>query len=285
MRSRILCLENINMSNAEPLWPNGAPGAKGNEPNDKPTLTTFLPEPAVATGASIVVCPGGGYGGLATDHEGVKVARWLNSIGVAAFMLEYRHAGRGYAHPAPLQDAQRAIRTVRGRAGSLGPDPERIGIMGFSAGGHLASTASTHFDAGTAAAADAIERVSCRPDFSVLVYPVITFTQPFCHVGSRENLIGKNPDPQLQKSLSNELMVTPDTPPTFLVHSQDDTAVPPENSIAYYQACTAAKVPVEMHILQGGWHGWGMCDDGQPHSIWTSLLAMWMKYRGLLTKN
>jgi len=174
----------------ELLWPNGAPGAKGDKPEDKPTLTIFLPERSKANGTAVVICPGGGYGFLATDHEGKQIAEWLNSLGVAGFMLEYRHLGRGYGHPAPLQDAQRAIRTVRARAAQWNVNPTRIGIIGFSAGGHLASTAGTHFDKGDPQAADIIERASSRPDFMILCYPVIDFGEPYNNQGSQENLIG-----------------------------------------------------------------------------------------------
>jgi alpha-beta hydrolase superfamily lysophospholipase len=177
----------------ELLWPKGAPGAKGDKPADKPTLTIWLPKPELANGAAVVICPGGGYGALAVDHEGKQIAEWLNSFGVAGFVLQYRHHGRGYQHPAPLQDAQRAIRTVRARAEEFKIDPKRIGILGFSAGGHLASTAGTHFDRGDPSAADPIERASCRPDFMVLCYAVITLGEPYTHGGSQANLLGKTP--------------------------------------------------------------------------------------------
>src|SRR5271166_6114900 len=196
------------------LWPAGAPGAKGNDPEqDIPTLTVWLAKPETATGAAVVVCPGGGYGMLASDHEGRQVAEWLNSLGVSAFVLKYR-LGPRYHHPAMLQDAGRAIRTVRALGRKWGVDPNRIAILGFSAGGHLASTAGTHFDAGKPDAADPVDRLSCRPDFMVLVYPVISFTAPFTHKGSRSNLLGKTPDAGLEENLSNEKQVTAQTPPT-----------------------------------------------------------------------
>ncbi len=242
----------------ELLWPQGAPGAKGDQPADKPTLTIFLPDEQKATGTAVVICPGGGYGGLATDHEGHQIARWFNTFGVAGFMLEYRHRGRGYGHPAPLQDAQRAIRTVRSRAAQWKIAPERIGIMGFSAGGHLASTAGTHFDRGNPNADDPIERVSCRPDFLILCYPVITFDEPFTHRGSRVNLLGANADPELVRSLSNEKQVTPQTLPTFLFHTDEDKGVPAENSVQFYLALRRAGVPAEMHIYRAGQHGLGL---------------------------
>ncbi len=228
------------LSAAEPttvlLWPQGAPGAKGDTPNDKPTLTVWLPPAAKVNGTAVVICPGGGYEVLATGHEGRDIAAWLNSLGVAGVMLEYRHHGRGYQHPAPLEDAQRAIRTVRACAAQWKINPGRIGVMGFSAGGHLASTVGTHFDAGKPAADDPIERVSCRPDFMILCYGVIALGEPFSHHGSQESLLGKNPSPELVRSLSNEKQVTPQTPPTFLFHTDEDTVVSPENSILFYLA-------------------------------------------------
>jgi len=186
----------------ELLWPNGAPGAAGSEDADRPTLSIHLPAPEMAVGAGVVVCPGGGYRALAMDHEGQQIAQWLNSLGVAAFVLKYR-LGPRYRHPAPLQDAQRAIRTVRLRAREFGLAPDRIGIWGFSAGGHLASTAATHFDAGNPAAAEPLERLSSRPDFAILAYPVISFTTEFSHRGSLNNLLGENPDPKLVELLSS----------------------------------------------------------------------------------
>jgi acetyl esterase/lipase len=221
----------------ELLWAAGAPGAVGTEDADKPTLTFWQAPAELANGCGVVVCPGGGYGALAVDHEGKQIAEWFNSFGVTAVMLKYRHAPR-YKHPTPMQDVQRAIRTVRSRAAELAVDPARIGIMGFSAGGHLASTAATKFDDGHTDAADAIDRVSCRPDFAILCYPVITMTDPFTHKGSRNNLLGKEPDEKLVQLMSNETQVTAKTPPTFLFHTTEDTAVPPENSILF---CTFTK--------------------------------------------
>jgi acetyl esterase/lipase len=267
----------------EPLWPDGAPGALGTKPQDVPTLTAYLPDPAKATGAAVVICPGGGYGTLAMNHEGHDVAHWLNSIGVAGLLLKYRHAP--YRHPVPLQDAQRALRTARHRAKEWHLDPQRVGILGFSAGGHLASTAGTHFDAGKPDAADPIERQSCRPDFMVLVYPVISFTTKFAHTGSRNNLLGKEPSPELVKSLSNETQVTPQTPPTFLVHTSEDRGVPPENSVLFYLALREAKVPAEMHIFEKGPHGFGLAPKDPVLSEWPRLCAAWLGKRGLLKKD
>lgn len=268
----------------ELLWPDGAPGAKGNEAKDKPTLTINPAPNGTSTGTGVVVCPGGGYGGLAVGHEGRDIAAWLNSLGVAAFVLEYRHRNKGYGHPAPLQDAQRALRTVRSRAGEWNLRPDRIGILGFSAGGHLASTAGTHFDAGRPDADDPIERVGCRPDFMVLVYPVISFTTDYMHRGSRRNLLGPNPDPDLVKSLSNETQVTARTPPTFLMHTNEDRGVPAENSVLFYLALRKANVPAELHIYATGRHGLGLAPGVLGTSSWPRRCADWMKGLGLLDK-
>ena len=266
----------------ELLWPDGAPGAKGNEDGDKPTLTICLPDKETATGTAIVICPGGGYGHLSMDREGQQIADWLNSIGVAGFILKYRHGGVGYGHPAPLQDAQRAIRIVRNRAEEWGINPQRIGIMGFSAGGHLASSAGTHFQNNYYEPKDAIDKMSCRPDFMVLLYPVITMEDAYTHKGSKRNLLGENPDPQLVENLSNEKQVTDKTPPTFLVHSSQDTTVPAENSVFFYLALRKAGVPAEMHIYQNGSHGTAIEKKFGVISTWPERCTEWMKVRGLL---
>ncbi len=269
-------------SPAEPevrlLWPSGAPGAVGSEDADTPSFTIFLPPAPKATGTGIVVCPGGGYQMLAMDHEGRQIARWLNSIGVAAFILKYRHAPH-YHHPAPLTDAKRALRLVRFGAAGFRVAPDAIGIWGFSAGGHLASTLCTHFDAGDANASDPIERVSCRPDFLVLAYPVISFTTEFTHQGSLRNLLGENPDPNLVGQFSNEKQVTKDTPPTFLFHTDEDDGVPAENSVLFYLALRKAGVPAELHIYQHGHHGVGLAPTDQVLSSWSDRLADWLKTR------
>jgi acetyl esterase/lipase len=271
----------------EPLWPKGAPGAKGTEAADRPTLTVFLPAADKANGCAVVICPGGGYGGVVDTYEGKDVARWLNEKGVAAFVLRYRHAPR-YRHPAPLEDAQRALRTVRARAAEWKVDPRRIGIMGFSAGGHLASTAGTHFDDGKPDADDPIDRASCRPDFLVLAYPVITLKEPHVHKGSRDNLLGDKPSKELLDSLSNDEQVTAKTPPTFLFHTSEDTVVPPENSVLFYLALRRHKVPAELHVYEKGRHGVGLATGagGTPNdpvlTTWKEHLADWMKGRGLL---
>jgi acetyl esterase/lipase len=265
------------------LWPAGAPGAVGTEPVDKPKITIYRAPADKATGASVVVCPGGGYGVVAADHEGKRVAEWLSGFGVTAFVLQYR-LGPRYHHPAPLQDAQRAIRLVRSKAREFGIDARRVGILGFSAGGHLTSTAGTHFDAGRAGDPDAIEHESSRPDFMVLAYPVISLVAPYTHKGSLENLIGKNPDPKLVESLSNELQVTKDTPPTFLFHTADDPGVPVENSVVFFEALRKAGVPAEMHIFAKGPHGVGLAPKDPALSAWPSLCAAWMKGLGVLDR-
>jgi acetyl esterase/lipase len=274
-----------------PLWPAGAPGALGkdaggeNNPGDIPTITVFKPEKP--NGAAIVICPGGGYGFLATDHEGKQVAEWLNSVGITGVMLKYRLAPK-YKHPIMLQDAQRALRTVRSKAKEWGLDPKRVGIIGFSAGGHLASTAGTHFDQGKADADDPIERVSSRPDVLMLGYPVIAIDTEYAHAGSRDNLLGKDPDKALLHSLSNETQVTKDTPPTFLVHTNADNGVVPENSILFALALRRAKVPVELHIFERGQHGLGL-GNGAPRynvapdpafGLWPKLAEVWLKNQG-----
>ncbi len=268
----------------ELLWPEGAPGAKGTAEGDKPSLTIYLPPPEKATGTAVVICPGGGYGHLAVDHEGHQIAQWLNSFGVAGFIVQYRHSasGAGYGHPAPLQDAQRAIRTVRSRAKEWGVDPGRIGIIGFSAGGHLASSAATHFNESLGEPKDQTDRVSCRPDFAILVYPVISFTEPFTHTGSRKNLLGANADAKLIEKMSSERQVTPQTPPTFLIHTWEDRVVPAENSISFYLALRKAKVPAEMHIFLKGAHGFGLGQKLAGASAWPGLCQKWMEESGLL---
>jgi acetyl esterase/lipase len=265
----------------EPLWPEGAPGARGTEEVDKPTLAAYPVAQGRGVGTAVIVCPGGGYVGLSMEKEGDQFARWLNSLGVTAFVLKYR-LGPKYHHPVELGDAQRAIRTVRARAADYRVLPDRIGIMGFSAGGHLASSAGTHFDAGNASAGDPIDRVSSRPDFLVLGYPVIAFTTSYVHKGSMRALLGDNPDPKLVELMSNELQVTPQTPPTFLFHTTTDTVVPVENSVLFYMALRKAGVPAEMHIYERGPHGVGLAQTDEALSSWPSRLADWLRGRGLL---
>lgn len=262
------------------LWPEGAPGAVGSADDDKPTVRIYSPEKP--NGAAIVICPGGGYGILAYDHEGTQVAQWLNSIGVTGVVLQYRHSPK-YRHPTPLSDAQRAIRYVRANAASLKVAPSRIGVMGFSAGGHLASTVSTHFDAGTADAKDPIDRVSCRPDFSVLCYPVISIKDEYAHKGSGKNLLGdKADDPALLENLSNYTQVNDKTPPAFLFHTNEDKGVRVENALAYYGALVKHNVPAELHIYQNGPHGVGLADGEPGAKNWRVELAAWLQTNGFL---
>lgn len=264
-----------------PLWEGGAPGALGNEDADRPSLTIY--HPRQGTGTAVIVAPGGGYGALAMNHEGRQIAGWFNALGVTAFVLKYR-LGPRYRHPIELGDAQRAIRLVRSRAAEFSIAPGRIGMMGFSAGGHLTSTAGTHFDGGKPDAADAIDRASSRPDFLILGYPVISFDPAITHGGSLRNLLGDKPDPALVENLSNDLRVTADTPPTFLFHTNADTGVPAENSVRFYLALRKAKVPAELHIFEPGPHGVGLALGDPVLGAWPMLLANWLRARGLLTR-
>ncbi len=264
------------------LWPNGAPGALGDQDVDRPSITIFLPTKNQASGTGVIVCPGGSYTALAMNHEGRQVANWLNSLGIAAFVLKYR-LGPKYHHPVEIGDAQRAIRIVRTHAVEYGVVPDRVGIMGFSAGGHLASTAGTHFDGGNQSDPDPIQHAGSRPDFLVLGYPVISLTTPYTHKGSLRNLLGESPDSKQMESLSNELQVTGQTPPTFLFHTTEDRTVPVENSVLFYLALRKAGVPAEMHIFEKGPHGVGLALRDPVLAMWPDLLAHWLRERGLLT--
>jgi acetyl esterase/lipase len=265
------------------LWENGAPGALGSGDADQPTLTLYTPLDSAASGTAVIVAPGGGYQFLATNHEGRQVADWLNALGITAFILKYR-LGPRYHHPIELGDAQRAVRLVRARAEEFAIRPDRVGLMGFSAGGHLASTAGTHFEPGDPQAADPVDRVSSRPDFLILAYAVISFTAPYAHQGSARNLLGEHPDPELLRELSNDLHVTRHTPPTFLFSTSADAAVPPENSVAFYLALHKAGVPAELHIFENGPHGVGLDLSDPALGEWPTLLTNWLRSRGLLTK-
>jgi acetyl esterase/lipase len=264
-----------------PLWPNGAPGAQGTGDKDIPTITVYLPRSTRAGMTAVIVAPGGGYVNLAMNHEGRQVANYMNSQGVIAFVLKYR-LGPKYHHPIELGDAQRALRTLRANAAAWRINPDRIGIMGFSAGGHLAMSASTHFDAGKADAADPIDRVSSRPDFSILGYPVISLIAPWTHKGSKNALLGPDADPALAKSLSGEESVTKDTPPTFIFQTNADTTVPAENATYYYLALRKNGVPAEMHIFEKGPHGVGLAMDDPALSEWSKLLSNWMRVHELM---
>ena len=264
------------------LWPQDAPGALGEEDKDIPTLTVYSPEPDKATGAGMVVCPGGGYNGLA-QHEGEHYARWLNQQGIVGLVLKYRLASGGYHYPSMCQDVARAMRYVRASADKFGLDPNRIGVMGSSAGGHLASWILTHFDDGQSDADDPIERQSSRPDLGILCYPVISMSPGIGHAGCRKNLAGDNSSPELLESLSTELCVTPQTPPCFLWHTYEDGAVKMENSVEFAAALRRSGVPLELHIYEKGHHGLGLGSreyDPAQWLPWTTECARWLKEQG-----
>ena len=261
-----------------PLWPGGAPGAQGKAEADIPAVSVYLPA-ANPTHTVIVVAPGGGYQHLALDHEGLQVAQWLNAHGVAAVVLRYR-LGPTYHHPIELGDAQRAIRFARAHAPAWGVQPDHVGMWGFSAGGHLTATAGTHYDGGNPSAEDHMERVSSKPDFLILAYPVISFDPAIQHAGSRKYLLGDSPDPSLVTSLSNEQQVNAQTPPTFLFHTSDDPVVPVANSIVFYQALVKNKVPAELHIFRHGPHGVGLAQANPELSGWPDLLYHWLHENG-----
>jgi len=265
-----------------PLWQNGAPGANGTEAKDIPMAIVRLPESDSPTGA-LIICPGGGYGGLAMGHEGTEMAEWANQMGLAAIICDYRHRGKGYGHPAPLQDAQRTIRTVRAKAKEWNIDAKRVGILGFSAGGHLVSTVLTRFDSGNPMSDDAIERESSRPDYGILAYPVILFGQPGTHKGSERNLLGDSPDPKLLASFQSDMNVTKETPPTFLFHTIEDNAVPPQNSVAFYAAMIQKGVPGELHIFEKGQHGVGLARKIPGTSDWSNVCRRWLEAKQFVT--
>lgn len=290
MTAAIVAIWLTAASAAEPpsvtIWPGPAPGvsktgeAESFEDNrvyhvNDPSLIVYLPPTGTSNGQAVIVCPGGGYTRLAIGHEGHDIARWLNSLGITAFILKYRMYD--YGQPAPLADAQRAIRFVRSRAKVYGVNPGNIGIMGFSAGGHVASSAGTHFDDRVNASVDDIDRLSARPDFMILIYPVVTMNDGVTHAGSKKNLIGDSPSADLVKFYSNELHVTKTTPPAFIVHASDDTAVPVENSLGIYRALVANGVPAEMHIYETGGHGFGLGTGKGPAKSWPGLCAAWLK--------
>lgn len=246
-----------------------------------PDIAVYLPSKRFATGQAVVICPGGGYWILAYDLEGTDIARYLNSIGVAGIVLKYRLPTYGNtidSYKVPLMDAQQAMRLVRAHASDWNIDPSKIGVMGFSAGGHLASTLGTHFDSGNPAATDPVQKQSCRPDFMILMYPVISFTADCCHTGSREALLGKNPSPELVKSFSNELQVSDDTPPAFFVHADNDTGVPVENTLLMYEALRKKKIPAELHILSEGEHGFGLGGSNNHIASWSENLKLWLNW-------
>lgn len=261
-----------------PLWPQGAPGALGSAPTDIPTITPYLPAPGKASGAALLICPGGGYAHL-SPHEGEGYARFFSANGITCFVLAYRLGTNGYHYPAMFQDVSRALRYVRAHAADWSVDPHRIGIVGSSAGGHLAATLLTHFDAGKPDDPDPIERQSDRPDLGILCYPVITMGAN-THAGSKANLLGPNPPPALVTLLSNELQVTSDTPPCFLFHTWEDKTVKVENTLAFADALRAHGVPFDLHIYEHGGHGMGLGGPwDQPDKLhpWTRDCIYWLK--------
>ncbi len=275
-----------------PLWPEGVPNAKpslGEEHLEQghisnvsiPTLTFYGPAIDRPNGTAVIICPGGGYTRLSTEREGVQYANWLSTLGVTSFVLKYRMAEFG--HPAPLQDVLRAVRIVRSRAAEFKIDADRIGVMGSSAGGHLAASAGTLFDHADGKTGAPLDSVNARPDFLILMYPVITMYDPVAHVGSRENLIGTHPTPELTRLMSVEKQVTAQTPPTLLIQTQEDKTVPVDNSILFFQALTRAHVPAEMYLFEHGSHGMGMRDGLGTASNWPKRAEEWLRARGLLT--
>lgn len=279
-----LAINSFAQGKETPLWANGTPGAKGNTPRDIPTLTPFFAPADNNFGSAIVICPGGGYGGLAS-HEGPTYAQFLQKHGINAFVLKYRLGSAGYRHPIMLGDAARAIRTVRANAKKWKIDPEKIGIMGSSAGGHLASTAITHFDNGDSKSRDPIDRVSSRPNAGILCYPVITMGQ-FTHQGSKRNLLGNNPPEELVNLLSSEKQVRKNTPPTFIWHTAEDRPVPVENSLLFASALRKAGVPFALHVYQKGRHGIGLADKPPFKNVhpWANDLVFWLKEQGFISK-
>jgi acetyl esterase/lipase len=271
---------NINLEEADmriELWPEGAPYAQGNDLEDRPGITPYWVQNNGEKTPAVVVLPGGGYSHRA-GHEGEPIAQWLNTLGITAFVLDYRVAP--YQHPAPLADAQRALRYVRSQADAWNLDASRVGILGFSAGGHLASTAGTHYDAGNPEAEDPVERFGSRPDYMVLCYPVISLGE-FRHDGSRVNLLGQAPSEENIRLLSNELQVTSDTPTTFIWHTSDDGAVPVENALLFASALSRCKVPFELHSYMTGRHGMGLAADHPEAQTWPELCARWLRRIGV----
>ena len=274
-----------------PLWPEGVPGAKDIGPErgkdghisnvSEPTLTVYGPAVDRPNGTAVIIAPGGGYTNLSTDREGVQYSNWLSTLGVTTFVLKYRM--KEFGHPAPLQDVLRAVRIVRSRAAEFKVNPARIGVMGSSAGGHLAASAGTLFDHPDGKTGAALDATSARPDFLILMYPVITLDDPAVHAGSRKALLGAKPTPELLQLLSLEKQVTAATPPTLLIHTQEDKSVPVENSILFYQALTRMKVPAEMYLFEHGSHGMGMKAEFGTASEWPKRAEEWLRNRGLLT--
>lgn len=289
----------VNAQTTFPLFPEGIPCANNLqleiEPRDiggrifrkvhEPVIEVYLPAPEKNTGTGVVICPGGGYTILAYDKEGIDIAKWLNDHGVAAFVLQYRlphWEEEACKSKVALMDAQRAIRLVRSKAEAFNINPDKIGILGFSAGGHLASTASTHFDEGIKDSNYPVDAFSCRPDFSVLVYPVISMDTTITHMGSRNNLIGEKPAIDMEMQFSNEKQITVNTPPAILIHANDDKAVLPENSLVYYQGLRKNNVDATLLIYPSGGHGFGLAKGKGAVEQWPDACIRWMKEKDLL---
>ena len=266
------------------LWSGDAPGATGQTPDDIPEIIVYRPNGSGSSGkrGALVICPGGGYGHLAIDHEGHQIARWANEMGMVGVIVSYRHRKRGYGHPAPMLDAQRAIRLTRHHAVEWNIDPQKVGVIGFSAGGHLVSTLATHFDQGSSDDADPVERLSCRPDFAIVSYAVIAFGEPYTHQGSQRNLLGENADPELVQSLSNEKRVKTETPPCFVWHTAEDKVVAAENSLRFYSALVQHDVPSELHIFPVGRHGIGLGKGVPGAEQWPQLCRNWLQRMGMV---
>jgi acetyl esterase/lipase len=275
----LLSVPSARAQNAEiPLWPNGAPRATGTAPTDIPSIT---PYPAAnPSGAAVIVFPGGGYSELSTSYEGTAPAQWLAGKGISAFVVKYRLGSDNYHHPIEMWDAQRAVRWVRANAAKYRIDTARVGVLGFSAGGHLAATVSTHYDGGNPGAADTVDRHPCRPAFSILAYPVITMDSSFTHGGSRYFLLGNNPGQALVDSLSNEKQVNGETPPAFLFHAQDDGVVPIRNSQSYYDSCLKKGVTASFMKFDHGGHGFGMADYDPVLHAWCDSSLKWLDQLG-----
>lgn len=284
----------FGQSTVIPLWDGEIPNSKPTdevetyperdilwiEKVNTPTLEVFIPTEKLATGRGVIICPGGGYHGVSYDYEGTDLAKWFNAKGIAAFVLKYRMPNSDavkVSYKAPLQDAQRAIRMVRFNAKKWHLNPEDIGIMGFSAGGHLASTLATQYDTANSFKESEMDTISARPDFAILIYPVISMNADFTHKGSRNSLLGKNPDKKLIAQFSNELQVNAQTPPTFIVHAADDKGVPVENSLQYYRALVAAQVPAELHVYPKGGHGFSTAIGKGNLATWPDRMHDWLQ--------
>jgi acetyl esterase/lipase len=280
---------NISLADGKPvelLWPDGAPGALGDGDADKPTLTIFLPPREKSAGTGVVILPGGGYVSCSMEKEGYRPALWFNERGVAAFVVRYRTNNAtctSYKHPSPIQDARRAMRIVRSRASQLGFESDKLGLMGYSAGGHLAASVATHWQDKIEDGKDNLApSFSTKPDFLMLIYPVVTMLDPFVHAGSRKSLLCDYPPVKVMEEWSCQRKVTGETPPTFLVSTWEDKSVPAENSIEFYNAMRKWRVPGELHVYEKGPHGFGMNPGFGPASNWPDRLDEWLRIRSLI---